>query len=294
MRGRSGTWLLTIDALVEGAHFQLAWQTPFQLGRKSFLVNASDIAAMGGEPRHALVAFAAPPTFSARALARIQDGIVAAASEVGADVIGGNLSRARELSITIALIGVGGRHVVTRSGATPGDEVYVSGRVGDAALALGWLAEGQKGPRPTAALRRFREPIPRLQAGRVLAESHIASAMIDVSDGLVQDLTHLCEQSACAAQVEVDLVPCPRQLVAQRDIALHGGEDYELLFTVPRKRRAALQRVLSQLQCSVTRIGTILPKQSGQIVRLLRADGSPMPLARRGFDHFRPRAPAVR
>lgn len=293
VRGRSSAWLLTIDALVEGTHFQLSWQTPFQLGRKSFLVNASDIAAMGGEPRHALVAFAAPPTFPARDLSRIQSGIVAAAGEVGADVVGGNLSRANDLSITIALVGVGGRRIVTRAGARPGDEIYVTGRVGDAALALQWLLGGQKGPRPAAALRRFREPIPRLQAGRVLAESRIASAMIDVSDGLVQDLTHLCEQSSCSAQVEVECVPCPPQLAALRDIAVHGGEDYELLFTVPAKRKAALQRLQSNLGCSVTRIGQMLPKQRGQLVRLLRTDGTPLPLTRQGFDHFRLQTPAV-
>lgn len=285
IRGGRGPWLLTIDALVEGTHFKRPWLTPYQLGRKSFLINASDIAAMGGQPCHALVAIGAPPQLPARFLERVEAGIVAAAAAFGTDVVGGNLTRSSALSITIALIGKASARIVKRCGAKPGDDLYVTGRLGDAAFALQWLSKGARGRRPVAALRRFFEPIPRVGAGRVLAQSGIASAMIDISDGLVQDLGHLCEQSGCGADIDVDRIPCSVQVAEQLRLALSGGEDYELLFTVPPAQSRALAH--SELGCPITRIGKIVNRGRGKRVRLLRDDGREVHLDRVGFDHFR-------
>jgi len=287
-----GHLLLTVDALVEGVHFRLPWQTPFQLGRKSFLVNASDVAAMGGQPRHAVVAIAAPGQVPVRTLERIQAGIVAAARDFGAQVVGGNLTRAAEVSITITLTGTVESRFITRSGARVGDDIYVTGRLGDAALGLAWLTGDRRGQRPTTALRRFFEPIPRVETGRILARSSLASAMIDVSDGLVQDLGHLCRQSGCAATILVDRVPRPRALAARPHLALHGGEDYELLFTAAPSQAAALEH--AGLGCKITRIGTIEPPRPGKHIRLLRDNGDAVQLGKDGFDHFQVRSPLGR
>ena len=287
IRGGRVPWLLTIDALVEGTHFKRPWLTPYQLGRKSFLINASDIAAMGGQPRHALVAIGAPPRLPVIFLERVEAGIVAAAADFGADVIGGNLTRSPLLSITIALVGTAPTRIVRRCGAKAGDAIYVTGRLGDAAFALHWLSKGKRGRRPATALRRFVEPIPRVGAGRTLAQSGLASAMIDISDGLVQDLAHLCEQSGCGAEINVDRVPCSRQVAGEHRFALSGGEDYELLFTVPAARSRALERVGFDLGCPITRIGKIVSLPRGKAVRLLREDGREVHLDGAGFDHFR-------
>jgi thiamine-monophosphate kinase len=280
-------WLLTIDALVAGVHFAASWLSPRQLGRKSFLVNASDIAAMGGQPRFCVVNLSAPPTHLERDLRALQQGIVAAARECGAAVVGGNLTRATALSISIALLGTAPQRLVTRQGARPGDYLYVTGTIGDAAVAVRALQRGdvQIG---AALLRRFREPSPRLRAGRVLVERGIVSAMIDVSDGLVQDLGHICSESHVGAVLQAAQVPLSagyrKQCGTDPRLALRGGEDYELLCAVPEANVSTLQRQRRRLGCQITCIGRIT---GGRRVRLVDPEGRAMPLDNGGFDHFR-------
>jgi len=282
--------LFTVDALVEGTHFATHWLSPYQLGRKSFLVNASDIAAMGGRPRFCVVGLQVRPAYRARDLSALQAGIVAAATACGAVVVGGNLARAAQLSIAIALLGEAPRRLVTRAGAQAGDHVYVSGTLGDAARAVRWLRGAQRGHRPAQALRRFAEPTPRLQAGRLLAESGIVSSMIDVSDGLLRDLGHICEQSGVGAVIRTAAVPrsdAYRRALGSSDLlALHGGEDYELLCTVPERNLPRLEQQRARLGCPITCVGRIT---AGRRLRVLGPDGREMPIAATGYDHFRTR-----
>jgi thiamine-monophosphate kinase len=273
--------LYTVDALVEGVHFERHWLTPRQLGRKSFLVNASDVAAMGGRARFCVVSAGVPLSYLARDLAALHAGIAAAACECGASVVGGNLTRADKLFVSVALLGDAPERLVTRRGACAGDRIYVTGTLGDAALGVSLLRSGSAA-RSAPVIRRFREPSPRLQAGRLLVETGIASAMIDVSDGLVQDLSHVCDESQVGAEInsdEVPLSPAYRAAGVDRSLALHGGEDYELLCAVPERNVKRLQRVQARLGCPITCIGRVT---RGRGVRVAGAA-----VSRTGYDHFR-------
>jgi thiamine-monophosphate kinase len=275
-------WLITTDALVEGTHFRPRWFTPQQLGRKAYLVNASDIAAMGGRPRYVLAALAVPARYPDRDLMRLNIGIAKAAAETGACVIGGNLTRADRLSVTITLVGEMRGTPVLRRGAQPGDALFVSGELGSAAYGRRLLSR-----RVTARgheVRRFREPVPRLEAAALLAQHRLASAMIDVSDGLLQDLGHLCAASGVGARVEVEQLPCrPSIRAAGHALALSGGEDYELLCAVPMHRLARMRKLQHRFGCQMTRIGAVMPKSYG--VRAVDALGT-VYSGPTGFDHF--------
>ena len=279
--------VLTVDALVEDVHFRAGWLSPRQLGRKSFLVNVSDIAAMGARPRFALVSVGVPPTYPARDLAALQTGIVAAAREVGASVVGGNLTRAERLFVSVTLVADAPTRLITRQGAAVGDRVYVTGTLGDAALGVRVLQGSMRAARGATAVRRYREPQPRLQAGRVLVGTGVLSAMMDVSDGLVQDLGHICEQSGVGAVIRSVAVPRSRvyrALMGDDDsLALRGGEDYELLFTVPPARVARLERLRTRLGCPITHIGDIV---TGRRARVLGASGALRAMRTGGYDHF--------
>lgn len=282
--------LFTVDALVEGVHFERGWLSAHQLGRKSFLVNASDAAAMGGRPRFCVVSLAVPSDYPVRDLAALQAGIVESAGEAGAVVVGGNLTRAQQLCVTIALLADAPQRIVTRRGARRGDRIYVTGTLGDAALGCRALRDAvRRGT--TYAVRRFREPSPRLQAGRVLVDSGVVSAMIDVSDGLVQDLGHICEESGVGAVIRTARLPLSasyRSVLGGDDaLALHGGEDYELLCTVPEGQVKRLERTQTRLGCPITCIGEIV---GGRRIRVERPDGRDATLAAQGYDHFRPRS----
>jgi thiamine-monophosphate kinase len=275
LRAGNTQLLATVDAVIEGTHFKSDWMSPRQLGRRSFLVNASDIAAMGGRPRWCLVSVFAPKSYSKRDLHSIHRGLDDAAAETGACVVGGNLTSSSRLP----------RRIVTRKGARPGDQVFVTGTLGDAALGVACLAGGC---RVTHAVRRYREPTPRLTltAGRLLVESGVASAMIDVSDGLVQDLDHICEQSGVGAVIDMTKLPLSPAVGRHRRgnvLALSGGEDYELLCTVPRRKQHLLESMRPRLQCAITAIGQIT---AGRRTQVIGHDGLPVDVDETGFDHF--------
>ena len=266
--------LLTTDTLIEDVHFRSGWSTPAALGRRAFAVNASDLAAMGGVPRFALLALEAPAGMRVAALDALTAGFAAAARRAGARLVGGNLAQGTHLAITAALVGEAPGRVVTRAGARPGDLVYVTGSFGSAGLAV--------------RQRRLSAPPDRSRAGVLLAA--VASAMIDVSDGLLQDLGHLCRASRVGADVEIARVPvsatCRRALGARAPaFAATAGEDYELVVTIPPGRERRLLRLRRRLGCRVTRIGRVVPGAAR--VRFLDPAGRALPVNRPGFDHFR-------
>jgi thiamine-monophosphate kinase len=276
--------LLTTDALVEGVHFRRSWDRPAGLGRRAFAVNASDVAAMGGRPRYALLSLAAPKTASSNDLTAMARGFVNAASADGCILVGGNLAAASQWVVSVTLVGEPCGEPLLRSGARVGDLVYVSGTLGGAAYAREILLGRRAGDQ--AATLPFRRPTARLRLGAALARGRAASAAIDVSDGLLQDLQHVCEASGVGAIVDASRLPCARSLRRltprkRLEHALAGGEDYELVFTVPRAEAARLRRVCAGTPIAC--IGAIVP---GSKVRVVGAREIGVRLAR-GFDHFR-------
>jgi thiamine-monophosphate kinase len=273
------TLLVTTDALVDGVHFRRGWLSPRALGERAYRVNASDVAAMGGRPIAAVVAMEVPRDVSAATLDGVVSGFVTAARRHGAALVGGNLARGPALAITVTLLGLASGRVVTRAGARPGDVVVVTGALGATGTAVCDRRRGGRMPLP-------RLP-DRVAAGRALAR--IANAMIDVSDGLVQDLGHVARASGVAIRLEATRIPvaasCRRRLGPQAtSFALAAGEDYELALTIPARRIRALARLAPRLGCRLTRVGVVEPGRPGVIV--VDAAGRPLRLRTGGFDHL--------
>lgn len=289
---RRGRTLFTIDSMVENVHFDLRWGSPQALGARALTVNLSDIAAMGGRPMACVVNLALRDGITGKTLDAIYAGLREAAREAATDIVGGNITRARELSITIALLGEVGRGVMRRDTARPGDEIFVTGTLGDAALGWRILAGKLKLRGSTKKDRaagkylvgRFLRPQARLYAGQRLATIRPAPAAIDVSDGLLQDLEHIAERGGVGAEIEasrIPLSPAYRVLMGDNlEHALTGGEDYELIFCArPGYSESALSR---RTRIEVRRIGTIV---RGKQVKLI---GASAPVVA-GWDQLRAR-----
>jgi thiamine-monophosphate kinase len=287
-----GQLLFTIDSLVEKVHFELRWSTPQALGARALAVNLSDIAAMGGRPTACVINLGVREGIASRTLERIYAGLRDAARAASTDIVGGNITRARELSITIALLGEAGRGAMRRDAARPGDEIFVTGTLGDAAL--GWrILAGKLKLRGDAkknraakkhVVDRFLRPDARLDAGQRLAALRPAPAAIDVSDGLMQDLGHILERSGVGAEIDASRIPVSpayRALMGGDLVhALTGGEDYELIFCMkPGHSESALSR---RLGVEVRRIGRIV---RGKRLKVIGADA---PIVA-GWDQLRPR-----
>ena len=279
--------LLTTDILVEDEDFRLADHPPRLLGRKALNVSLSDIAAMGGRPLHALVGMALPGDIEESWLRQFMAGFRSAAREAGVALVGGDLSQANEIMISVTVTG-DVKFPVARRGARPGDAIFVSGTLGDAAGGLRLLEKGgirgvAKPVRPLVGA--FLDPAPRLKLGAILGGRKLASAMIDISDGLSVDLAHICEESGVGAEVEADRIPISAALKRfardPLDMALNGGEDFELLFTVRPAKLAAVD-TLARAH-GLTRIGRITP---GRMIRLVTPGKKTERLRPRGFEHF--------
>lgn len=279
--------VLTTDALVEEVHFRRSWDTPVGLGRRAFAVNASDVAAMGGSPRFALLSLVAPKSAPAAYLDGLVRGFASAARASGCALVGGNLSNGPCWMISVAVIGEVEGSPLLRSGAREGDHVYVSGVLGAAAFARGVLFGRRRGtPRDT---RAFLMPRARVELGRMLVRTRTASAAIDVSDGLVADLGHLCRASGVGAAIEPERLPFApvlRRLANEERLALalSGGEDYELLFTVPPRVVRRLEEAARRSSLRVTPIGRVTGGREVRLAGLSRAASARLA---RGFDHFR-------
>jgi len=271
---------LTTDMLVEGRHFS-AESAPRALGHKALAVNLSDLAAMGAAPRWALLALGLPSA-EERWLGEFSAGLFALAERYGVELIGGDTARSPVRTISIVAIGeVPAGVALYRGGARAGDELWVSGELGGAALALAR-------PEITDVAKRLHEPEPRVELGERLRG--LAHAAIDLSDGLAGDLGHILERSCVAAVVEYARIPRAAAFSGlgdaelERDCVLSGGDDYELAFTAARESRAALEALGRELGLPLTRIGAI---EAGA-PRLTVLDARGQPLDYRGaYDHFR-------
>jgi thiamine-monophosphate kinase len=283
--------LTSTDMLIEGVHFQHAWTPAEDLGHKVVAVNLSDIAAMGGVPRYLFLGLACPGTTAVDQIEAFLKGVLDEAAAHQVCLVGGDTCQSSHgwlISVTIEGTVAEGREV-SRSGARANDLIMVSGTLGDSALALQLL---QKGQSPPADLRhRHNRPSPRVALGRRLAEQGLVTAMIDISDGLAGDLQHILKASRVDGLIETSQLPLSgvfRASLAQDpallELALFGGEDYELLFTVPEEHVAAVMAQGDALALPVTCIGTAQPG-AGQL--LLRDEtGELQSVSGRGYDHF--------
>jgi thiamine-monophosphate kinase len=288
----------TCDAQVEDIHFRLRHTHPHDMGRKALAVNLSDIAAMGGKPRFALISLLMPPTLEVAVLDGIYEGLREEAAQFDVALVGGNIARnAERLIIDITLLGTATRNrLLRRDSAKLGEVVMVTGSLGSAAAGLFVVEDEQlaaKIPSENLAgvLAAQRTPTPRVAAGQWLAH-HGVTTCIDVSDGLAADIAHICEASGAGVQIEAESLPILPEVVTlatlagrvPQDLALFGGEDYELVFTVPADRAAVLAHELFVATgVNATAIGTIC---EGSSITLLH-QGNPSPLRPTGWDHLR-------
>jgi thiamine-monophosphate kinase len=277
----AGDLVLTTDELVEDVHFRRALTTPRDLGYKAIAVNLSDVAAMAASPRYALCALTISDDVDAAWVIELAGGMRECCDEFALSLVGGNVARGREVSIAVTVAGeVAQGRAVRRHGARPGDPVVVTGSLGGAAAGLRLASERSWTDDERGALRRQVRPTPRVGEAGVLASAG-ATAMIDVSDGLALDLTRLC--AASGVGVRVDLGALPRHPAATPDEARAGGEDYELLATLPEPDAVARarDRLDEAFGVPLTQIGVII--EEGLVAV---ADGAAHPLEPEGWDHL--------
>jgi len=305
LRQDSSTDLLFCsDLSVEGVHFRTEWAPPGVIGRKALAVTLSDIAAMGGQPRFALASVAFGQGSAMQFIEQLLSGMFDLAAALGVSLVGGDTSASPgPLFIDASAIGVCERgRAITRSGARPGDLVYVTGELGGSALGLSLLRMGyrlgveggnQEDAARQAAIKRHLFPEPRVRAGQMIGQARLATAMIDISDGLATDLRHIAEESKCGVVVHGKLLPMAGPLIqlwssaateGEKDplqIALASGEEYELAFCARPEAASSIRDLLDKLKLPITLIGEVIEGQ-GLIVE---QDGQPVKIDANGFEH---------
>lgn len=268
---REAQLLATCDVQVEGVHFKRDFLTPQELGQRAVVVALSDIAAMGGVPRFLLLSLGIPLKTEDIFVDKLIEGVQRGCKNYRVDLVGGNLSRARELFIDCFVLGQATGKPLTRNGANVGDKVLVTGVIGNAAMAR---LQG-----------KLLVPTARVKEGEIIAKSGLSTAMIDVSDGLSTDLLHICDASKVGVRIFAKSLPIQSTL-KDLDLALHGGEDYELCFTAPQNYT---EKIIAELKrktgTRATIIGEILDKKEGRWV--MDEDGKQKPLKAKGWDHFK-------
>ena len=307
IRTSSRDWMvLTTDLLAEGVHFDLATTSLEDVGYRAAVANLSDIASMGAAPRYLLVAVAIPPGLHTGKIPRLYRGLMQACRPFHVHLVGGDTSASSQgLFISITLTGaVEAGQALRRDRARPGDWVYVTGTLGDSRAGLMMLTTGtqtvgkaaSRPPRTAAIrflLRRHHRPAARIDEGRWLVKKRLATAAIDLSDGLAGDVRHLCAQSRVGVEVSRAALPISQPCATfarsrgldPADLALAGGEDYELLFTVRDSDRARLESEAARLRYHCTCVGRIKPVSFGLQIRA--EDGSLGPLVTGSYEHFR-------
>jgi thiamine-monophosphate kinase len=282
--------ILTCDWFLEGTHFLANRHPPESVGYKCLARAVSDIAAMGGEPQCYLLSLALPDAHSDKWLHKFLNGLRKASRALECPIAGGDTTSRNEILINITVIGEARPgQAILRSGAHPGDAIFVTGRIGEAQYGLRLLLEPLQRISPgDKRLRKHFYPEPRLAAGLWLANHGLATAMMDLSDGLSSDLPKLCEASGVGARIEEQALPCVKiekkysNKFDAAELALHGGDDYELLFTVARKNVGRIPEIIARVP--VTRIGEITTERR---VVLARKHGIAADLENKGWDPFR-------
>ena len=297
---RSGMdWAISVDTLVAEQHF-FSDVDPAALGHKALAVNLSDMAAMGATPRWATLSLTLTETLAQDDiwLKAFSSGFFALADQFQVELIGGDTTNG-PLNISVQIIGEVERgKALRRSGARPGDDIWISGYLGSAALALQFLQQHVTLTVQEAApcLSALHTPIPRITLGKALV--NVAHSAIDISDGLLADLGHILDRSAVAATIDFDLIPCSLTLKNKLqsentvpntvcrlaiDCLLAGGDDYELCFTAPENKRDTVIRLAQESDILLSRIGKIMP---GKGLIILGTDGNPLIFKNKGYDHF--------
>jgi len=288
--GDDSIQLATVDSFIQDVHFSLSTASWEDLGWKAMAANLSDIAAMGGMPRYALVSLALPPHTEVDDVTALYQGMIELAQQSGVAIVGGDTSSAPVVTITVTILGSTSRdkHILTRSAARPGEQIAVTGYLGTAAAGLEMLTKQLHFDSEVAAYlkKASLRSWPRVGEGRLLVEQGVHAA-IDISDGLISDLNHICKSSQVGARVEVDCVPIQPIVKANfgersLELALSGGEDYELLFTGSAE---VIDKVKRGTSCPVTVIGEIVADKIGEVT-LVNRKGEPFKLRRGGWEHF--------
>jgi len=286
--------LLTTDMLVERIHFLLGTISPYQLGRKSLAVNMSDIAAMGGTPREAVISIAVPDTVDLAFLDDFYDGMKSIAEEFDVNLLGGDTTSSPEhLVVNVALVGEARvDEILYRSGAEVGDLIFLTGPVGSSAAGLDILLKGRGVDDGDDLVEAHHDPYPHVKEGRIIASMKVANSLIDVSDGVAADLNHICTESKLGAVIEEEMIPtteafrayCERFNEDANHLSLHVGEDYVLLGTVPAQAEADLREALRSQDCEFYPIGRTV---SDAGLKLQVHDGSIKVIGASGWDHFK-------
>lgn len=283
--------LTTCDMLVEGQHFLLEWIRPEQLGHKALAVSLSDIAAMGGAPRYALVSVGWPAQMDLEYAEGIYRGMGDLAASSGVSMIGGDTVSAPQLILDVMVIGEMETKPITRSGAVPGHVFAVTGSLGAAAAGLALLKSGSA-VQDHVLLQAHLMPQPRIREAALLLEAGPPSAMIDISDGLASEIHHICENSGVGAAIKLEDIPVTDKTMglaktlkaSALDWALYGGEDYELLVTLSEQQAATVKNKLAGIGTEFHVIGKVTAKDEG--IKLVRKDGSAERINKKGYDHF--------
>ena len=289
--GDASIQLATVDSFIQDVHFSLGIASWKEVGWKAMAVNLSDIAAMGGLPRYALVSLALPDYTEVEDVTSLYQGMIELAQQFKVAIVGGDTNSAPLVAITITVLGSTidrDKHLLTRSGAKPGEQIAVTGELGAAASGLEMFTKQfQFAPEATAYLKRaFLYPYPRIAEGQLLVEQGVKTA-IDISDGLISDLKQICKASQIGTRIEIDRVPIQPAVKANfgaqsLELALSGGEDYELLFTASAEVIGAVKRAAS---CPITVIGEVVAGKIGEIT-LVDSQGNPFNLPKAGWEHF--------
>lgn len=288
--------LFTTDMLVEGIHFLKNRITFYQLGWKVIAVSLSDIAAMGGRPLVSLISLAIPVEMDVEVIQEFYRGMKDICKHYDLNIVGGDtVASPDRLVINVSVIGDAKENeVLYRSGARPGDKIYVTGNVGDSSAGLKILKNEISPPKFIGSyfIKAHNKPKPLIETGRIIAGSGLASAMIDLSDGLLSDLGHICKESGVGALLFSEKIPLSSELkhlasyvdVNPFDLALSGGEDYQLLLTVPEAKTQEIEHLLKDSSLSsLYFIGEI---KEGQGIRMVNDDGLVEDLDTKGFNHF--------
>jgi len=289
--------LATTDTLVQGIHFNLDIVNWEELGWKALAVNLSDIAAMGGIPKYALLSLALPGKLEVEDISKFTNSMMHMAREFGVAIVGGNVATAPIVVINVTIIGCSkGKAILRRSTASSGEQIAVTGYLGLSSAGLE-MFKGKtiSDPEISNILRRAHlQPLPRVKEGQILIEQGVKTA-IDISDGLVADLTHICESSEVNAKIKIEQVPVHPVVTANfpnhRELALYGGEDYELLFTAD---EATIARARQALNCPVTVIGDITEEKLPTRVTIVDGKGNIIPYKKGGWEHFKNGVPEVK